>query len=166
MQIAVTVWQIPDAVETVVCAPDDGWKYHPKYVEQFPDINKLCNVASFCIYIGILLAHPILHNRRIKVNIKCLEFCSHNVFVNDSLNSDYIHREHYPFRLCNGEAGRERFCIYCTAWPSVFLPHRKIRFSSPSGCNVKANPEQVWTIAEGSRSLKLPNFKTVGNWRW
>jgi hypothetical protein len=28
-QIAVTVWQIPDAVDTGVCAPDDGWKYHP-----------------------------------------------------------------------------------------------------------------------------------------
>jgi hypothetical protein len=34
------VWQIPDAVDTVVCVPDDGWKYHPKHVEQFPDINK------------------------------------------------------------------------------------------------------------------------------
>jgi hypothetical protein len=36
---------------------DDGWKYHPKYVEQFPDINKMCNVASFWIYeyIGIYL---------------------------------------------------------------------------------------------------------------
>jgi hypothetical protein len=32
---------IPDAVDTVVCAPDDGWWYHPKHVEQFPDINKL-----------------------------------------------------------------------------------------------------------------------------
>jgi hypothetical protein len=29
---------MPDAVDTVVCAPDDGWKYHPKHVEQFPDI--------------------------------------------------------------------------------------------------------------------------------
>jgi hypothetical protein len=37
---------VPDAVDTVVCAPNDGWKYHPKHVEQFPDINKLCNVAS------------------------------------------------------------------------------------------------------------------------
>jgi hypothetical protein len=54
-QIAVTVWQIPDAVDTDVCAPDDGWKYHPKHVEQFPDINKLCNVASCWIYIGIYL---------------------------------------------------------------------------------------------------------------
>jgi hypothetical protein len=26
------VWQIADAVDTVVCAPDDGWKYHPKHV--------------------------------------------------------------------------------------------------------------------------------------
>ena len=33
----VTVWQIPDTADTVVCAPDDGWWYHPKHVEQFPD---------------------------------------------------------------------------------------------------------------------------------
>ena len=26
--------------------PDDGLWYHPKHVEQFLDINKLCNVAS------------------------------------------------------------------------------------------------------------------------
>jgi hypothetical protein len=64
------VRQIPDAVDTVVCAPDDGWKYHPKHVEQFPDINKLCSVASFWIYIGTLLgAHLFLHIGRIKVNI-------------------------------------------------------------------------------------------------
>jgi hypothetical protein len=37
-QVAVTVWQIPDAVDTVVCASDDGWRYHSKHVEQFPDI--------------------------------------------------------------------------------------------------------------------------------
>jgi hypothetical protein len=41
----------------VAYAPDDGWKYHPKRVEQFPDISKLCNVASCWIYtcIGIYL---------------------------------------------------------------------------------------------------------------
>ena len=43
--------QVPDAVDTVVCAPDGGWRYHPKHVERFPEINKLCNVASCCIYI-------------------------------------------------------------------------------------------------------------------
>jgi hypothetical protein len=41
---------------------------HPKHVEQFPDINKLCNVASCWMYIGTLLgAHPILHISRIRV---------------------------------------------------------------------------------------------------
>ena len=26
------MWQITDAVDTVICAPDDGWWYHPKHV--------------------------------------------------------------------------------------------------------------------------------------
>ena len=39
--------------DTVVCAPDDGWRYHPKHVEHFPNINKLWNVASCWIYISI-----------------------------------------------------------------------------------------------------------------
>jgi len=38
------VLHIPDAADTVACAPDDGW-YYPKHVEQFPD-----NVASCWIY--------------------------------------------------------------------------------------------------------------------
>jgi len=37
---------MPDIVDTVIWAPDDGWKYHPKHVEQFADINKLYIVAS------------------------------------------------------------------------------------------------------------------------
>jgi hypothetical protein len=38
----ITMWQIPDAVDTVVCAPDGGWRYHPKHVEQFPNkINRV-----------------------------------------------------------------------------------------------------------------------------
>jgi hypothetical protein len=65
------VLQIPDAVDTVLCAPDVGWKYHPKHVEEFRDINKLCNVASCWIYIGILLgAHYILHVSRIRVKVQ------------------------------------------------------------------------------------------------
>jgi len=35
--LSITVWLIPDAVDTVVCAPEDGRRYHPKHVEQFPD---------------------------------------------------------------------------------------------------------------------------------
>jgi hypothetical protein len=32
------VLPVPDAVITVICAPDDGWSYHPKHVEQFTEI--------------------------------------------------------------------------------------------------------------------------------
>jgi len=35
--IAAGVWQMQDAIDTVVCTPDDGWRYHPKHLEQFPD---------------------------------------------------------------------------------------------------------------------------------
>ena len=55
-------------MDTVVCAPDDVWRDQLKHVEQFPDINNLCDVASCWIYIGILLgAHYILHINRIRV---------------------------------------------------------------------------------------------------
>ena len=36
-----------DAVDTVVCAPDDGWRYHPKHVEQFPD--KIIGVTLYLV---------------------------------------------------------------------------------------------------------------------
>ena len=36
---------LPDAVDTVICAPDDGWRDHPKYVGQFTDKVK-CMVVS------------------------------------------------------------------------------------------------------------------------
>jgi hypothetical protein len=47
------VWQISDAVDKVACAPDDGWRCHPKHVEQFPDVTKLCKAASCWIYWNI-----------------------------------------------------------------------------------------------------------------
>jgi len=34
--VATTVDQ-KHAVDTVICAPDDGWRDHPKHVEQFRD---------------------------------------------------------------------------------------------------------------------------------
>jgi hypothetical protein len=29
---------VVNAVNTVACAPEDGWRYHPKHVEQFADV--------------------------------------------------------------------------------------------------------------------------------
>jgi hypothetical protein len=36
--VAETVWPVPDAVITVICAPDDGWNNHPKHVGQLTEI--------------------------------------------------------------------------------------------------------------------------------
>jgi len=30
-------WLVPDAVNTVIYVPDDGWRNHPKHIEQFTD---------------------------------------------------------------------------------------------------------------------------------
>ena len=30
-------WLVPDAVDIVICVPDDGWRNHPKHIEQFTD---------------------------------------------------------------------------------------------------------------------------------
>ena len=42
------------AVDTVVCAPDDGWRYHPEHVEQFPD--KINCVTLYLV--GYILEYP------------------------------------------------------------------------------------------------------------
>ena len=63
----ITVFTVSGISETVnaICrerdwmgttAPDDGWRYHPKHVEQFADINKLYTVASRWIIIDTYYA--------------------------------------------------------------------------------------------------------------
>jgi len=52
----VNVSIMPDTVDTVIWAPDDGWRYHPKQVQQFADINKLFIVASCWIIIATYYA--------------------------------------------------------------------------------------------------------------
>jgi hypothetical protein len=102
-----------------VCTPDDGWKYHPKYVEQFSDINKLCNVASCWMYIRILLgAHSFLHISRIRVNI---------VSLHDLCGSRTAHtlekHAHTFISASNGILAQDRFVqsvediMYCRRQP-------------------------------------------------
>jgi hypothetical protein len=55
------VRQIPDAVDTVVCAPDDGWWYHLKHVEQFPDkincvtLHLVGHILEYLIFLSDLI---------------------------------------------------------------------------------------------------------------
>jgi hypothetical protein len=70
-QVAVTVLQIPDVVDTVVCAPDNGWWYHPKYVEQFPDkIN--CVTLYFVGYILEYLDSILCYGSNVKHLASCV----------------------------------------------------------------------------------------------
>jgi hypothetical protein len=62
---------MPDAIDTVVCAPEDGWGYHPKHVEQFPDkIN--CVMLHLVGYILEYSYDARTHERQILVEIFCL----------------------------------------------------------------------------------------------
>ena len=54
-----------------------------------------------------------------------------------------------------------------------YLQTRDKQLNSHSGkydqlttCWVKAIPLQAWTGPEGSRRLRVPDFKTFGTWRW
>jgi hypothetical protein len=64
-------------VETIVCAPDDGWRYFPKHVEQFP--HKLCNVASCWIYVRTF--GYLLPNFRHKKFVMFLVYSSTSNFI-------------------------------------------------------------------------------------
>jgi hypothetical protein len=71
-------WQIPDAVDTVVCAPDDGRRSHTKHVEQFTEIYKLCNVVSCFVIIWNHFHYiPLVSYRCIMFRPKCVTIRIH-----------------------------------------------------------------------------------------
>jgi len=48
------IWQVPEAVVTILCTPDDGCGWHPKHVEwTFRTINRLFCVASRLAIVSI-----------------------------------------------------------------------------------------------------------------
>jgi len=57
------VRQIPDAVNTVVCAPDDGWRYYLKHVEQFPYIYIYINCVKLHL-VGYILEYIYIARTR------------------------------------------------------------------------------------------------------
>jgi len=47
-------------------------------------------------------------------------------------------------------------------------PEHKLALYFPlsKSTRCKAVPLQAWTGSGGSRNLRLPEFKTIGTWRW
>jgi len=51
--------------------------------------------------------------------------------------------------------------------PTRLYRHRFIRLLAYNVTyHVQAIPLQAWTGPEGSRRMRLPDFKTIGTWRW
>jgi len=84
---------MPDTVDTVTCAPDDGWRHHPKHVEKFADINKLYIVA-FCwtiidTYYTMHGPLNIKKSQRKNVNIINSKFRRQNIIIDVIMNLHY-----------------------------------------------------------------------------
>jgi len=62
-------------------------------------------------------------------------------------------------RMCGAPSPQ----IYIPSWPSQGQLYLSRLCNKGKG---KAIPLQAWTGPEGSRRLRLPDFKTVGTWRW
>ena len=54
-QVAVKFWESTRCCIYSFWAPDDGRRNRLKHVEHFTEINKLCNVASCCLYLKMHL---------------------------------------------------------------------------------------------------------------
>jgi len=50
--------------------------------------------------------------------------------------------------------------------PVVSVRYGTIQQSVKGKGKGKAIPLQAWTDPEGSRRFRLPDFKTIGTWRW
>ena len=56
---------------------------------------------------------------------------------------------------------------YLLLGPHIFLSTLfSNTLNKTSSLHVKAIPLQAWTGPEGSRRLRLPDFKIIGTWRW
>ena len=78
---------------------DDGWRYHSKHVEQFPDINKLCNVASCWIYSGMYQLPNLHFSLPTKINVVCKPILVHHYFF--LITSFFCFCENYYYDTSN-----------------------------------------------------------------
>jgi len=128
LPLSITFWKIPDAVHTVVCAPDDGWWYHTEHVEQFPDkINSVQFITKF---------------NSIHYNVKNTRCCIHTVVCapDDGWWYHTEHVEQFPdkincvqfitkFNSVHYIVKNTRCCTYSCmrSWWWVVVPHGTCR---------------------------------------
>jgi len=122
-QGAVTVWQIPDTVDTVVCGPNDEWWYHLKHVEQFPDkINcvTLQLVGYILEYLATLFSHDTCLAKVSNVNTLCSTYSTCHTHWLAVLDTTY-NCETVPL-LSAGVAKRLSVVSTLLAWGTLCFP--------------------------------------------
>ena len=76
------------------------------------------------------------------------------------------HERTFTPHVCMWRDASRLLAVFITPkFDCIFLipPCVWVKFDKGKG---KAIPLQAWTGPEGSRRLRLPDFKTVGTWRW
>jgi len=95
-------WPAPEAVVTVLCAPDDGCGWHPKHVQgTCRIINRLFCVASRWTFPNIYLTSSTLivlaaSQRRCMINTTC---CTHSTKLPD--DEELIYSKHVEYYYWN-----------------------------------------------------------------
>jgi len=112
-QVTITVSLMPDTVDTVIWVADDGWRYHPKHVEQFEYINKMYIAASCLIIIDIyyamhgplnikyIILFTIKHNLRIYYFVILYSFLEWDIRPDNGLERKAETCSHFKLHLVN-----------------------------------------------------------------
>ena len=111
-----------------------------------------------------LEAFPVLGRYAACVDTSLRTFRDSVCVPNEPLRTDGLFRNvltiYQPTPRRKHEVWRRVAFIFTSERPKeIFFYH----FQLGKG---KAIPLQAWTVPEGSRRLRLPDFKTIGTWRW
>jgi len=66
----------------------------------------------------------------------------------------------------HGTTGKSHTGLCAQTPKSSMEKHKTFIVGNSSACEGKATPVQAWPCHDHSRGLRLPDFKTVGTWRW
>ena len=121
--------------------------------------------AGYTMFQGIVkgIGYPLHLPVSLSLPLPCVTMCHH---VSTAL---YMLHALIPLDLINVTISD----AYCRLWGSTsfafkqhFCRYPYAKVSSSSKGIGKAIPLQDWRGPEGSRRPRLPDFKTIGTWRW
>ena len=140
------------------CCPDS----HLQTVKGMENLTTVQSPSSVAKGIGSNFMHDISWQRNLLLLILILIPYGKHFFSN------------FPFHQTKSTLVMVRFTAAWMLWtlPWIVLAvdwhglHGPLNINTTFTSIGKAIPLQAWTDPEGSRRLRLPDFKTVSTWRW